>query len=155
MTKSEFLNLANARTEEQRKLMEKIAADGVCPFCAEHFTKYHPNPILKETDYWFCTENMSPYAGTKQHFLFVYKPSHITTPLELAAEAWIDLLSLMQWAIKTYLVAGGTFAMRYGTDKKYSNSVMHLHIHLIEPDVDDPDHPGVKFPVSKSAVPES
>ena len=59
------LNHDNARTEEQKTLMAKIEEDGVCPFCAEHFKKYHPKPILKETDYWFVTENMNmPLAVT-------------------------------------------------------------------------------------------
>lgn len=150
MADSKHLNLDNARTPEQKALMEKIIADGVCPFCAEHFTKYHPKPVIKETDHWFFSENMSPYIGTKHHYLFVYKADHATSPSELTPEAWSDLLTVMQWALKEFSIAGGTFAMRFGTEKKYSNSVMHLHAHLIEPDVDDPEHSGVKFPVSKS-----
>ena len=154
MDEKSGLNLANARTPEQIALMQKIIADGVCPFCAEHFRKYHPKPVLKETEYWFFTENMSPYVGTKYHFILVYKPTHITDPKELSAEAWNNLLELIHWAEKEYQIDGGTFAMRFGTDLKYANSVMHLHAHLIEPNVDDPQHPGVKFPVSKSSLPK-
>jgi diadenosine tetraphosphate (Ap4A) HIT family hydrolase len=152
MTDSAHLNLDNARTPEQKALMEKIIADGVCPFCAENFQKYHPKPVLKETDYWFFTENMSPYAGTKHHFLLVYKPAHINSPAEMLPEAWADLQTVIQWALGEFKMEGGTFAMRFGTAKKYSNSVMHLHAHLIEPNVDDPEHAGVKFPVSKAAT---
>lgn len=148
------LNLDNARTPEQRALMEKIIQDGVCPFCADHLRTYHPKPILKETDYWFFTENMSPYIGTKHHYLFIYKPSHIESPAELSPEASADLMGLAQWAIKEYGIEGGTIAMRFGAKKKYSNSVLHLHAHLIEPDVDTPGHPGIKFPVSKSSLPK-
>lgn len=153
MTDSSHLNLDNARTPEQKALMEKIIADGVCPFCEEHFRTYHPKPVLKETDYWFFTENMSPYAGTKHHFLLVYKPAHVNNPSEMSPEAWADLFTLIEGALKEYEIAGGTFAMRFGTAKKYSNSVMHLHAHLIEPDVDDPEHAGVKFPVSRAVKP--
>jgi ATP adenylyltransferase len=149
---TEFLDPQKARTEEQRVLMEQIARDGVCPFCAEHLRTYHPKPILKETDYWFFTENMSPYAGTKHHFMLMYKPSHITTPAELSPESWTDLLAILNWATVEYAIRGGTFALRFGSDKKYSNSVAHLHAHFIEPDVDDPQHAGVKFPVSKNTL---
>ena len=149
-----FLNLRNARTPEQQELMERIAVDGVCPFCVEHFKKYHPRPVLKETDYWFFTENISPYIGTRHHFLFVYKPRHITTPDELEPEALVDLFAVLDWARNEFGINGGTFAMRFGTAKKYANSVMHLHAHLIEPDVDDPTHTGVKFPVSKPSNPQ-
>ncbi len=152
--KTEFLNFGNVRTAEQRALMERIAKDGVCPFCAEHLRTYHPKPILKETPFWFFTENMMPYKGTKRHFMFIYKPSHVTSPLELSAEATADLFAIAQEAIQEYGIEGGTIAMRFGSKAKYANSVAHLHAHLIEPDVDDPAHEGVKFPVSKPITPQ-
>jgi len=145
-----FLNLENARTHDQKELMEKIIADGVCPFCKENFARYHPKPVLKETEHWFFSENMSPYEGTKHHYIFVYKPAHISTPAEMSQAAWSDLLEIIRWALKQYSIDGGTVAMRFGTAKKFANSVMHLHGHLIEPDVDNPSHPGVTFRVSKA-----
>ncbi|MCF7816115.1 MAG: hypothetical protein K9M10_00085 [Candidatus Pacebacteria bacterium] len=122
---------ANARTDEQKNLMAKIESDGVCPFCAEHFTKYHPKPILEETDFWFVTENMSPYEGTKYHFLFVYKPSHITKTQEMDSGALKDLYSLLDWATTTYDIQGGSFFMRFGDTAYNGSSVEHLHAHLI------------------------
>ena len=125
------LNHENARTEEQKKLMLRIEADGVCPFCVEHFTKYHPKPILKETEYWFVTENISPYEGTKHHLLFVYKPSHITRPEEMVPGALQNLFSLFTWATETYAILGGSFFMRFGDTTYNGSSVEHLHAHLI------------------------
>jgi len=125
------LNHQNARTEEQKKLMEQIESDGVCPFCAEHFRKYHPKPILKETDFWFVTENMSPYEGTRYHFLFVYKPSHITNPREFSPDAGADLFSLVAWVTETYAIEGGSFFMRFGNTLYNGSSVEHLHAQLI------------------------
>lgn len=125
------LNHDNARTEEQKNLMAKIESDGVCPFCAEHFKKYHPNPILKETDNWFVTTNMSPYEGTKYHFLFVYKPAHITKPEEMANTAAEDLLALLRWVTKEYKIEGGSFFMRFGNTAYTGGSVEHLHAQLI------------------------
>jgi diadenosine tetraphosphate (Ap4A) HIT family hydrolase len=106
-------------------------ADGVCPFCAEHFKKYHPKPILKETDYWFLTENMSPYEGAAQHFLFVYKPAHINTFGEVDVMAAQDLFALLTWVTETYRIEGGSFFMRFGNMAWNGSSVEHLHAQLI------------------------
>lgn len=138
------LNFQNARTEEQIALMQKIAEDGVCPFCAEHFRTYHPKPILKETDYWFFTENMSPYKGTKYHFIFVYKPAHIRSASEMAPEALADLFALINGAISEYNIPGGSFFMRFGDTRYTGSSVEHLHAHLIMGDHDDPKHEPVR-----------
>ncbi len=126
-----MLNHDNARTEEQRELMAQIAADGVCPFCKEYFTTYHPKPILKETDYWFVTENMSPYEGTTTHLIFVYKPTHITNLKDLESEAEHDLFVLVRWATDTYAIQGGSFFMRFGDTRYNGSSVEHLHAHLL------------------------
>jgi ATP adenylyltransferase len=138
------LNMQNARTPEQIALMQKIVDDGVCPFCAEHFKKYHPKPVLRETSYWFFTENMSPYASTKYHFIFVYKPAHVTKLSEVTPEALIDLFSLMAWAVDEYQIPGGSFFMRFGDTRYTGSSVEHLHAHLLMGDKDTPDHEPVR-----------
>ena len=125
------LNHENARTEEQKNLMARIEADGVCPFCAEHFTTYHPKPIIRETDFWFVTENMSPYEGTKLHFIFVYKPSHISALDQISPEAGIDLFTLLAWVTQEYKIEGGSFFMRFGDTTYNGSSVEHLHAQLI------------------------
>lgn len=125
------LNHHHARTEEQKKLMAEIEDDGVCPFCEEHFRKYHPKPILKETDSWFFTENMSPYEGTSHHYIFVYKPKHIAVTDDLTPESQVELFELINWATKTYDIPGGSFFMRFGNGDYNGSSVEHLHGHLI------------------------
>ena len=138
------LNLSNARTPEQVELMQKIIADGVCPFCKENFVKYHPKPILKETEFWFFTENMSPYPGTKHHFIFVYKPAHITEPRELPTQAITDLFDLINDAVDKYEIPGGSFFMRFGDNQYTGSSVEHLHAHLLMGNRDEPGHQSVK-----------
>lgn len=125
------LNHEYARTDEQRKLMQQIENDGVCPFCADHFKKYHPKPILKETDYWFVTENISPYEGATIHLIFVYKPRHITTVHEIEDPARIDFFSCVEWAVQTFDIKGGTFFMRFGDTAYNKSSVEHLHAQLL------------------------
>ena len=119
------------RTDEQKQLMQQIEADGVCPFCAEHFVKYHPKPIIKETDNWFVTTNMSPYEGTTHHFLFVYKLAHIQSPEAMSAEAKVELFDLMNEQVVTHDIKGGTFFMRFGEGGYNGSSVEHLHAHLV------------------------
>jgi diadenosine tetraphosphate (Ap4A) HIT family hydrolase len=144
MKDENLLNMQHTRTPEQLALMQKIRDDGVCPFCAENFTKYHPKPIIKETDYWFFTENMSPYVGTKYHFIFVYKPAHISTPAEISPEATLDLFSILNWAIAEYKIPGGSFFMRFGETRYNGSSVQHLHPQLLMGDVDAPGHEKVR-----------
>lgn len=125
------LNHSEARTEEQKALMQKIERDGVCPFCKEYFPAYHPKPILKETDYWFVTTNMSPYEGTRHHFLLVYKPEHITSPDQISGEAQRELFTHISSLNKEYKITGGAFFMRYGDTSYTGSSVEHLHAHVI------------------------
>lgn len=144
MKNTSGLNFENARTPEQIALMRKIAEDGVCPFCAEHFKKYNPKPILKETDYWFLTENMSPYKGTKHHFLFVYKPAHITMPSEMTSGASTNLFELIDWVLAEHKIPGGAFFMRFGETKYTGGSVAHLHAHLIVGDIEAPEYEPIR-----------
>jgi diadenosine tetraphosphate (Ap4A) HIT family hydrolase len=124
--------------------MAKIAADGVCPFCAEYFRKYHPKPIVKETDFWFVTENISPYIGTKYHFIFVYKPKHITKPSEFVPGTAEDLFTLVNQLVEENQIPGGSFFMRFGDTRYNGSSVEHLHGQLIMGDVDAPGHEKVR-----------
>ena len=141
---SGYLNHDNARTEEQKALMAKIEQDGVCPFCADYFRKYHPKPILKETDHWFFTENMSPYAGTRHHFIFVYKPEHVNELAGITPEAFADLFGLINSAVSEYEIPGGAFFVRFGETRYTGGSVAHLHAHLIMGDVDASGHEPVR-----------
>ncbi|RLD68967.1 MAG: hypothetical protein DRI98_11135 [Bacteroidetes bacterium] len=129
--KGKFLNHSSVRTQEQKDLMARIEKDGVCPFCIEHFKKYHPKPIIKETDYWFFTENISPYEGSKFHFIFVYKPEHITSPSKISTDAQKDLFDLVSWATDVYKIEGGSFFMRFGNTSYTGSSVEHIHAHLV------------------------
>lgn len=134
----------NARTEEQKKLMQEIEVDGVCPFCYEHFKTYHPNPIIKENSSWLLTTNMSPYAGTSYHFFFVYKSSHKVYPQEMSREEHADLFELVSWVITEYSIAGGSFFMRFGEAGWNGSSVEHLHAHLIVGEKESVDTEGLK-----------
>jgi diadenosine tetraphosphate (Ap4A) HIT family hydrolase len=125
-----FLDFNHARTPKQIELMRKIAEDGVCPFCPEYFTKYHPKPILKETKWWYATENMNPYEGTRVSLIFVYK-KHTTLPSEISSEGAKQLFELIGWAEKEFQIEGGSFFIRFGKTEYTGGSVEHFHAQLI------------------------
>ncbi len=127
------VNMRHVRTKKQQELYKKIAEDDICSFCADfcsgHSPTYHPNPILKETEWWALTENMEPYAGAKLHFLIVYKKHVFGPPLQL--EAWVELGEIVEWTIKNYDLPAGGFYFRFGETDFTGSSVQHFHANII------------------------
>jgi hypothetical protein len=114
----QFVDLENARKDDQRVVMADIVDAAHCPFCSENLRKYHKQPIIRETDFWVLTTNQWPYKHTKNHLLAIYK-HHAVKLAELDPAAGTDLLLLLQWAEAEYQVPGGGWAMRFG-DTNYS-----------------------------------
>ncbi len=133
MSKKVYVDIRNVRNEEMRQLWQQIIDDGVDPFAPEHLHKYHKKPILKTTEYWIVTENQHPYAGKKNHFLFITRKyyEHFS---ELPPEAKLDLFSLVESVCQEYNIVGGGFVMRFGDTSKSGGTVKHLHAQLIEPE---------------------
>jgi len=131
MDKSEkkvYVRVSGARSDGQRRQMEQIVRDGICPFCREHLEKYHEGKIVEETEHWVLTQNDHPYAGTTTHLLFIAK-EHVTRPERLSNEAMIDLFRLFGKA--TADLKGATLFMRTGEMSYTGATVDHLHAHII------------------------
>jgi ATP adenylyltransferase len=146
-----FVDLDNARVEEQKKVMEDIADANHCPFCLENLQKYHKKPILKEGEYWLLTENQWPYENTTIHLLAIYK-QHVTDLASLDPEAGKELLEMMQWAETEFKIPGGGFVVRFGDTDYSAGTVNHLHAQLLQPDIHAPtylDKP-VKIKIGKT-----
>lgn len=129
------INVAHgSRTPEQKKVMEQIDRDGVCPFCVDFCQgnppRYHTKPILKESSFWSLTENFHPYEGTSLHLVLIAK-RHITRPSELTADEWADVQEFLAWIDTTYHVEGGALLMRFGNTEWTGGSVEHLHAQII------------------------
>ncbi len=133
---NQFINLGAVRREDQREVMQEIQKQGHCPFCRENLDKYHKNPILKEGKYWILTENQWPYEKIKQQLLAIYK-THIEHITEMDAEAGSELMMMFAEEAKKRKIEGGGVAIRFGQseDGNYGSSVLHIHAHLIEPDL--------------------
>jgi diadenosine tetraphosphate (Ap4A) HIT family hydrolase len=136
--KNSFINLNNARLEEQTKVMEDIAKAEHCPFCIENLKKYHKKPILKEGKYWLLTENQWPYENTKKHFLIIYK-EHANKLSEIENEAFAELIEIAKEVEEKEQIKGGGLSMRFGDTDYSAGTVDHIHVQLIEPDIHKKD----------------
>ncbi len=124
------VNLKHARTQFQRDVMEKIVRDKVCPFCEEHFLKYHTRPIIKRGKYWTLTENFQPYPGARHHLLIVSR-KHVTDFSQLSSSAQAEMFKLFADECKKRGIKGGTVFMRFGNTDYTGGTVEHLHAQLV------------------------
>ncbi len=150
-TKTTFIDLDNARVDEQRRVMEKIREADHCPFCLGNLRAYHKEPFIKEGQFWILTKNQWPYVHTSVHLLFIYK-QHVEKLTGIAPEAGTELIQLSQWAESEYKMPGGGLAMRFGDTDYSAGTVAHLHAQLLVPDIAalDYDDDPVKVTIGKT-----
>jgi ATP adenylyltransferase len=149
--KKVFVDIKNARVAEQREVMEKILADGNCPFCSQNLFLYHKKPVLKEGMFWILTENQWPYENTKIHFLAIYK-SHAEDLVDISYEAGAELLELFQWVTLNYSVPGGAMVMRFGDMKYSAGSVRHIHAHFLQPEIENKNYKALQFQIGHTTI---
>ncbi len=123
-------NASIVKRDEYTHALKKIIADGLCPFCEEHLSTYHTQPILHRSKYWIITKNAWPYEGTKFHFLFIAVP-HIESTEYIPPLMWTDLHKLYRTLIEKYSIRGASLLIRSGDTKLTGASVNHLHGHII------------------------
>lgn len=144
-----FVDIENARLDEQRQVMEKIIAEGHCPFCLENLQLYHKKPFLKKGTYWWVTENQWPYENTKHHFLAIYT-QHAEKLSDIQPEAGQELLQLFAEIETEFTLPGGGFAMRFGDTNYSAGTINHIHAQLIQPEIEKPDFKPVRFKIGKT-----
>jgi ATP adenylyltransferase len=128
-------NLENARTEEQKRIMEEVASRGECFLCP-HTLKQESErnktstPPLFEGVHWYIKRNDFPYEGAKLHLLIVPK-RHVKGMEDLLVEEFSELQQMIIWVNKTFDVRGASIFVRYG-DMSYTGATYtHMHFHLI------------------------
>jgi len=143
--KREFVNINNARRGEYKKVIEKIAKTGKCPFCKDYnppsalpqagpYFKYHKKPILKQKNGWILTEVSWPYKNTDCH-LMILGEKHRENFSKLKKKDLEAIFYLARFAIKKYKIKGGALAVRFGDSNYTGASVSHLHFHIISPEI--------------------
>ena len=145
---SSFVDIANAREDDQRQVMADIIAADECPFCLDNLRTYHKQPILKETTFWLVTTNQWPYPHTKYHFLLIYK-QHAEKLSDLDPAAGTELLENLQWLENTYKLVGGGWVMRFGDSNYSAGSVAHIHVQMVVPDRESTDYQPTKIKIGK------
>jgi ATP adenylyltransferase len=139
MPASTFVDLDNARVQEQRQVMQQIIDADHCPFCLENLEEYHKVPILKMGQYWFVTHNQWPYQHTKIHLLIILK-EHKEDLSELDPAVGQELLELAKWGQQEFHIPGGGLSLRFGETDYSAATVKHLHAQLIQPDIYHPNY---------------
>ncbi len=137
-----FVNPNNSKRGDYAKVIDDIAKEKICPFCAEHIHRIHPNPIVEKT-YWLVTDNAYPYKPVKQHILLVYR-AHIEHVSELSKEAWSELQDIIVELSVARGILGGALMMRFGETKYTGASVTHLHAQLVQGDPESPEYDPTK-----------
>lgn len=143
-----YVDIENARYDDQRAEMQKIIEAGHCPFCPENFHLYHKIPNELEGQYWIVTKNQWPYKHTKYHYLAILK-RHAEQLHELTKEEGGELINLLGELQKKYDIPGGGFAMRFGDTNYSAGTVKHLHAQFIIPDIDKPDFEPTRIKIGK------
>ncbi len=142
-----FVNLNNARLDEQRRVMQDIVENQECPFCPEYIDKYHKQKTLREGKHWRITKNQWPYKYTDIHLLAIAN-YHAEKLSDLKKGAFDELQEHMVWAEKEFKINTGGIGIRFGDMSGSGATVNHLHAHLIVPSADKPADKKVRFKIS-------
>lgn len=142
-----YINLENARLDEQRQVMEEIADNDECPFCPENLSKYHKQEILRKGAHWILTHNQWPYEHTDLHLLAI-ATYHAVDLSQLRKGSFDELQEHFAWASEEYQVAAGGIAMRFGDVTQTGATVDHLHGHFIVPSKNRGPEDKVRFKIS-------
>jgi diadenosine tetraphosphate (Ap4A) HIT family hydrolase len=141
-------DLDAARSDEQRRYMEELAAAGTCIFCPGNVEREQREPVEHEGEHWYVKRNDYPYEGATAHYLIVAR-RHVTAFEQLPDDAGAEL-----WAIRRMLagrLGAGALATieRSGDMRLNGGSVAHLHVHLVA--LDREPSTTVRFRVSAHA----
>lgn len=142
-----LVDVKYARTNEQRAVLEHILQEEKCPFCMPNLRSYHTE-VLYEYDHWIATHNQWPYEGTQEHWLLILR-EHAERLSKIQPEAWSELGMVVCELERTLGLSGGALAMRFGDSHVTGATVLHLHVHLIVPQIDQKTHSArvVHFPI--------
>lgn len=121
----------NARSEEQATEMRRLEKQKICVFCPEGLVAVGQE-IVHRTDHWTVTPNRFPYPDTRRHLLLV-PYSHVSDVLELSVVAKADYYAAVRWAVMEYALSSYKIIARNGDPRKTGASIVHLHVHLVEP----------------------
>ena len=142
--------LGNARTVEQLDDMRRLEEAGVCIFCPDQLEA--DQRVLHRTGRWTITANKYPYRGTRLH-LMLMPDEHVDDLADLTPESQQDFWIALRWVKDHYGLTYYGMTVRNGLCEYTGGTIRHLHVHVLQGDVDDPEHQPVR--VKLSSVPGS
>ena len=135
----------NSRSEEQLALMLELEAAGVCIFCPEHLANYRP--VVHKTALWTVTTNRFPYRGTQLHYLLL-PDEHVDDLVDLSPDSQADFWTALRWARDEHGLTHYGLASRNGDCAFTGATIRHVHVHLVQGDVENPEHTPIRVKLS-------
>jgi ATP adenylyltransferase len=135
----------NYRTEEQLAQMLALEAAGICIFCPEHLPNHRP--IVHKTALWTVTTNRFPYRGTQLHYLLL-PDEHVDDLVDLTPESQVDFWTALRWARDHHGLTYYGLASRNGDCAFTGATIRHVHVHLVQGDVENPEHTPIRVKLS-------
>lgn len=135
--------LGNHRTPEQAEDMQRLEAAGVCVFCPGQVQL----DVVHRTPQWTIVPNKYPYQRTRLHLLMI-PDEHVTDLVDLSPAAQADFWPALAWIRDTHALAHYGLAVRNGLTEYNGGTIRHLHLHVLQGDVDDPAHDPVRVKLS-------
>jgi ATP adenylyltransferase len=138
-----FLN--NFRTTTQLEDMRRMEAAGVCVFCPEHLSQ---DPlVVQRFPQWTVVPNAFPYRGARLHLLLV-PDEHVADLADLSPQGQAGFLPALSWVRNTYGLEYYGIAARNGLCEYTGGTIRHVHVHVLQGEVDDPHHDPVRVKLS-------
>lgn len=132
LTEEQALTLVYCRYYGQYVSMLEGYLAGQCPFCDPMNDSL--NRIVRVSRGWRMWKN--PFAIQHSALHLVLAPrNHIISVDQITASDFTDIGRLFIWARKKYKLTGGGFAMRFGSPRMSTGTVLHLHANIIIPDL--------------------
>jgi ATP adenylyltransferase len=135
----------NFRHDQQLAEMRRLEEMGACLFCPENLAE--ASEVVHRTAQWTVVPNRYPYRQTRLHLLMV-PDEHVTDMADLSEPAQRDFWVALRWVKVHYGLDYYGLAARNGDSEFTGGTIRHLHVHVLQGDVDDPDHEGVRVRLS-------
>jgi hypothetical protein len=136
LSRRKIVTLSRARNYKQYLSMLEAYKAGKCAFCDPLLGKQ--NVVLREIDGWRIWENPYPEKHTALH-LVMAPVRHIGTDELPGSEGFTAIGKLFAWAGDRYPnrmgLDGGGFFMRFGDPMYNAGTILHLHAHIMVPDL--------------------
>jgi diadenosine tetraphosphate (Ap4A) HIT family hydrolase len=130
LSEDQLLTLAYCRDYDQYVAMVKDYLADKCPFCDPMNEEL--NHIIRESRGWRLWVSAFPIKNSELHLVMAPR-YHVASVDDMTASDFTDMGRLFMWARKKFKLIGGGFAMRFGSPKLSTCSVLHLHANVIVP----------------------